>query len=105
MYHGLRLYYSPLVFHGSTPVSVGMNTVEPVDEFIYLGSKVTTEGHCTPEVTRRIALAAAALNSPSRVWREKHLHYSTKLRIYESCVLSVLLYCCETWTLLRADVD
>ena len=29
----------------------------------------------------------------------------TKLRLYESCVLSVLLYCAETWTLLKTDVN
>ena len=82
-----------------------MNTVEPVEEFIYLGSKITSEGHCTAEIMRRIALAAAAMSSLSRVWREKHLRPRTKLRLYESCVLSVLLYCCETWTTLKADAE
>ena len=59
----------------------------------------------TPEVMRRIALAALAMNQLGRVWRQRNLSPATKLRLYETCVLSVLLYCSESWTLLKADVD
>jgi hypothetical protein len=91
---------------GACPaVSVGANAVDSVNEFIYLGSKVTTDGHSAPEVMRRIALAASAMNQLGRVWRQRNLSLVTKLRLYESCVLSVLLYCAETWTLLKADVN
>ena len=82
---------------GACPaVSVGANAVDSVNEFIYLGSKVTTDGHSAPEVMRRIALAASAMNQLGRVWRQRNLSLATKLRLYESCVLSVLLYCAET---------
>ena len=30
---------------------------------------------------------------------------NTELRLYETCILPVLLYCSETWTLLKADID
>ena len=58
-----------------------------------------------PEVMRRIARAASAMNQLGRVWRQRNLSLVTKLRVYESCVLSVLLYCAETWTLLKTDVN
>ena len=95
------------VGHGGArpPLSVGANTVESVSEFIYLGSKVTTEGHSEPEVMRHIALAASAMNQLGRVWRQRNLSLVTKICLYETCVLSVLLYCAETWTLLKADVN
>ena len=54
---------------------------------------------------RRIALAASAMHQLSRVWRQRNLSLVTKLRLYEKCVVSVLLYCAETWTLLEADVN
>ena len=50
-------------------LSVGANAVDSVNEFIYLGSKVATDGHGAPEVMRRIALAASAMNQLGRVWR------------------------------------
>ena len=73
--------------------------------FIYLGGKVTTDGHSAPEVMHRIALAASAMNQLGRVRRQRNLSLVTKLRLYESCVLSVLLYCAETWTLHKTDVN
>jgi hypothetical protein len=91
---------------GALPaLSVGTNTVESVNDFIYLGSKISSDGRSTPEVMRRIALAASAMNQLGRVWKQSHLLLTTKLRLYESCVLSILLYCSETWTLLKADID
>jgi len=39
-----------------------------------------------------------------RVWRQSRLSTTTKFRIYNSCVLSSLLYASETWTLLKADI-
>lgn len=86
-------------------VIIGSNTVEPVEEFIYLGSKLSSSGYCTPEILRRIALAAGAMSSLSRVWRQKRLQLCTKLRIYETCVVAILLYCAETWTLRKIDAD
>ena len=93
--------------HGPPPSTfhVEASVVESVEHFIYLGSKMCSNGHCTPEVLRRIALAAGAMNSLGRVWRQKRLHLNTKLKIYETCVVSILLYCSETWTLLKSDSD
>jgi len=38
-----------------------------------------------------------------RVWNQKKLNTPTKLRIYSTCVLTVLLYGSETWTLTLHD--
>ena len=63
-----------------------------MSEFIYLGSKIITDGRSTPEAMRRIALAASAMNQLSQVRRQKNLSLVTKLRLFETCVLSVILY-------------
>ena len=53
---------------GALPaLSVGANTVESVNDFVYLGSKISSDGCSTPEVTRRIALAASAMNQLGKV--------------------------------------
>ena len=38
-----------------------------------------------------------------RIWNQQNLTMSTKIRIYSTCVLAVLLYGSETWTLTQAD--
>ena len=51
---------------GACPaLTVGVNTVESVNEFIYLGSMITTDDHhrhSAPEVMRCIALVASTMN-------------------------------------------
>jgi len=80
------------------------NTVESVDHFVYLGSLQSSGGQCRPALTRRIGLACAVTTSLKWIWSDKRLTLDTKLRIYQTLVLSVLLYAADTWTLVSADV-
>ena len=43
-------------------IVVAGQAIEPIDEFIYLGSKLTSDGRCTPDVLRRIGIASSAMN-------------------------------------------
>jgi len=38
-----------------------------------------------------------------RIWNQPNLTMPTKIRMYSTCVLAVLLYGSETWTLTQAD--
>ena len=39
------------------------------------------------------------------IWKQKRLSLQTRLRLYTSLTLSVLLYGSETWTLRKSDSD
>ena len=41
--------------------------------------------------------------SLQQIWTDRYLSLSTKVRVYEILVLPVLVYACETWTVLAAD--
>lgn len=101
MYVGDRLHPPSL--------QLGNDIVEHVKNFAYLGSIVTDNGDLKPEITRRRALAASALQSLWKpLWRHQTISRKTKLRIYNSAVLSILLYGSETWPLnktLAARID
>ena len=73
-----------------------LNTVE---QFIYLGGTITGDGSSEPDVKRRIGLASGVVHKLQKIWRSKQISVSTKKRVYECLVLSVLLYNSETWTL------
>jgi len=85
------------------PVTVDGNTVDPVEEFIYLGSIQSSHSNSGPEYIRRIGLAASAMEKLDCIWSQSKLSISTKLHIYATCVLHVLLYGSVTWTLIQAD--
>jgi len=40
----------------------------------------------------------------NKVWRQTRLQLQTKLRLYQTCILSIFLYGSETWTLLQEDL-
>jgi len=92
--------------HGPQPPNTdgGGNLVESVDSFVYLGSLQSSDGYCRPDLNRRIGFAASTMASLSHVWKDKRLTVSTKIRLYQALVVSVLVYAAETWTLLAPDV-
>ena len=57
-----------------------------------------------PEIHRRIGMDSSIMAAIDNVWKQSRLSQSTKLHVYWSCVLSVVLYGSETWTVLEADL-
>ena len=47
-----------------------------------------------------IASAMAAMARLNRIWRCNTISFASKFKLYKSLVTSILLYGCETWTLL-----
>jgi len=74
-----------------------------VDNFIYLGSTQSSNGSSQADIMRCIALASSVMSSLQQVWKDRYLSLPMKIRVYEMLVLPVLLYACETWTILAAD--
>jgi len=44
------------------------------------------------------------MSSLSNIWNTIHLSIQTKVRVYQTLVLSILLYASETWTSLASDM-
>jgi hypothetical protein len=65
--------------------------------FVILGSIVAENGGTSREVNVRIQKARGSFSKLRRVWLSKSLRKDTKIRIFNACVKSVLLYRCETW--------
>lgn len=72
-------------------------SLKPVDKFVYLGSTISAS--LDAEINARIGKAASAFGKLSkRVWDNGRLTIRTKTLVYQTCVLTTLLYGCETWT-------
>ena len=79
------------------PITVREGTIEAVNDFIYLGSKMQADGDSEPDVKRRISKASQAFSMLKNIWKSKKLTRNTKIRIFRSNFVSVLLYGCESW--------
>ena len=79
------------------PIVVGESEIGCVDEFPYLGSMVWRKGGCRSRPLHRQCQQGLWDPAPCCVHRPQ-LNTTTKRKVYQACVLPVLLYGCECWT-------
>jgi len=81
----------------SSTVQVADRHVEVVDAFIYLGCMSNSSGGSRGEVLRRIGIARSCMNMlDRRIWNSG-IRLETKLCLYHTYIVPVLMYGCETW--------
>ncbi|KAL7723952.1 hypothetical protein ACLKA6_002020 [Drosophila palustris] len=78
-------------------ITINGNIVEFVDKFPYLGTIITNNGGVDEDVESRLTKARSAFGRMYRVWRNQRLSRRTKLRIFNACIKTILLYGSETW--------
>ena len=62
-----------------------------------MGAVISDKGGTEEDIKARIGKATGAFNSLQNVWKSKRIQKNTKLKLFKSNVLSVLLYGCESW--------
>ena len=83
-------------------VKLGQEDIEIVRKFVYLGSELKADGGADTEIKRRIALAGTAFNKLQKIFKRHDIRLNVKLRIFNSCVIPVLTYGCESWDITKA---
>ena len=84
------------------PIVLEGGDIMMADKFPYLGSLIDSSGRATVDVERGVAQASRAFGALRKaVFLDKNLSQKTKRKVYDACVLSVLLYGAECWVLLR----
>ena len=69
-----------------------------VTDFIFLGSKITTDGDCSHEMKRCLPLGRKAMTNLDRVLKSKDITLLTKVHIVKAIDFPVVMYRCESWT-------
>ena len=71
-----------------------------VHQFTYLGSAISDNlSFDADEITQRIGKAATTLDRhTTHVWESPKLTITTKMAVYNACIISTLLYGSEAWT-------
>ena len=78
-------------------------TVETVADFIFLGSKITTDGDCTHEIKRRLLLGRKVMTNLDSILKSRDITLSTKVCLVKAMVFPVVVYVCECWTIKKAE--
>ena len=66
--------------------------IKQQQRMVYLGSVLCADGSSGSKVSRRIGAARDELDKLSRVWKHAGISMARKLRIFEACIMSKLLY-------------
>ena len=75
--------------------------IRKVEEYIYLGSKITNDGRNEKEITRRIAIAKSTFTDMKRILTNIRIGMGIRMRVLKCFVWSTLLYGSETWTITK----
>jgi len=83
----------------SREIRIGSTKVKNVEDFCYLGSRLSTNGNCDKDCQIRIGKASSVFGRLQDVWRNKYISLKVRVRLYETLVMSTMLYSAELWPL------
>ena len=88
---GLKLNIQKTKIIASSPITswkIDGETVETVSDFIFLGSKITTDGDCSHEIKRCLLLGRQVMTNPDRILKRRDITLSTKVQLVSSVQFS-----------------
>ena len=78
-------------------------TVETERDFIFLGSKFTTDGDCSHEIKRLLLLGRKAMTKLDSILKSRDITLLTKVHIVKVMISPVVRYGCESWTIKKDE--
>ena len=72
-------------------------------DFIFLGSKITTDDDCSHKIKRLLLLGRKAMKNLDCILKSRDIILLTKVRIVKVAVSPVVMCGCENWTIKKAE--
>ena len=69
--------------------------METVTDYIFGGSKITTDGDCGHEIKRRLLLGRKAMTNLDSIFKSRDITLPTKAHLVKAMVFPVVMYGCE----------
>ena len=76
--------------------------MEAMTDFIFLGSKITTDSDCSHEINRHLLLGRKAMTNLDNILKSRDITLWTKVCLVKAMVFPVVMYGCESWTVKKA---
>src|SRR5574341_1243948 len=103
---GLKLNIQKTKIMASGPTTsweIDGETVETVSDFIFLGSKITTDGDWSHEIKRRLLLGRKVMTNLDSIFKSRDITLLTKVHLVKAIVFPVVMYGCESWTIKKVE--
>ena len=79
----------------SSPITswqIDGETMDTVADFIFLGSKITTDGDCSHEIKRRLFLGRKVMTNLDSVFKSRDITLLTKVCLVKAMVFPIVMY-------------
>ena len=77
--------------------------METVTDFIFLGSKITSDGDCGHEIKRLLLFGRKAMTNLDSILKSRDITLQTKVYLVKAMAFPVVMYGCESWTIKKAE--
>ena len=67
-----------------------------MSDFIFLGSKITTDGDCSHETKRCLLLGRKVMTNLDNILKSRDVALPTKVHLIKAMVFPVVMYGCES---------
>ena len=103
---GLKLNIQKTKIMASSPITswqIDGETMETVIDFIFGGSKITSDGNCTLEIKRCLLLGRKVMTNLDSILKNRDITLTKKAHIVKAVVFPVVMYGWESWTIEKAE--
>ena len=103
---GLRLSIQQTKIMASgliTSWQIDGEAMETVTKFIFLGSKIIANSDCSHEIKRHLLPGRKAITNLDSLLKSRDITLLTKVHLDKVMVFPVVMYGCESWTIMKAE--
>ena len=103
---GLKLNIQKGKIMASGPITswqIDGEIMETVTDFIFLGSKITSDGDCSHEIKRRLLLGRKVTTKLDSILKSRDVTLPTNVCLLKAMVFPVVMYGYESWTIKKVE--
>ena len=96
---GLKLSIQKTKIMASRPITswqIDGETMETVRNFIFLGSKIISDGDCSHKIKRHMLLGRKVMTNLDNIFKSRDITLPTKVSLVKAMVFPVVMYGCES---------
>ena len=86
-----------------TSLQIDGETMEPLTDFIFPGSRITADDDCSLEIKRHLLLGRKAVTNLDSILKSRGITLPTKVHLVKTMVFPIAMYGCESWTIKKAE--
>ena len=77
--------------------------MEKVEDFIFLGFKITSDSDHSHKTKRHLLLGRKAMTNLDSIFKNRDTTLLTEFQIVKAMVFPVVMYGCESWAIKKAE--